>query len=85
MVISYWFRGNSHGGGKPGRERKGLTRRPGKFWQESKGLTRREEMRLPWGAGRARLRGMSTITAILEPDADDTLHLPVPEELKPPR
>ncbi|MBX3740412.1 MAG: DUF2281 domain-containing protein [Akkermansiaceae bacterium] len=25
---------------------------------------------------------MSTITAILEPDADGTLHLPVPDELK---
>ncbi len=25
---------------------------------------------------------MNTITAVLEPDADGTLHLPVPEELK---
>ena len=25
---------------------------------------------------------MSTITAILEPDADGTLHLPLPEELR---
>ena len=25
---------------------------------------------------------MSTVTAILEPEADGTLHLPVPEELK---
>lgn len=25
---------------------------------------------------------MSTLTAILEPDADGTLHLPLPEELK---
>src|SRR5690606_8262071 len=28
------------------------------------------------------IRAMSTITAVLEPDADGTLHLPVPEELK---
>ena len=28
------------------------------------------------------LRGMSTITAILEPDADGTLHLPLPPELR---
>ena len=26
------------------------------------------------------MRGMSTITAILEPDADGTLHLPLPPE-----
>ena len=32
--------------------------------------------------GLGRFSGMSTITAIMEPDADGTLHLPLPEELK---
>ena len=37
---------------------------------------------LPWESPVVRLSGMSTITAILETDADGTLHLPVPEEWK---
>ena len=37
---------------------------------------------LPRLPRRAIFKDMSTITAILEPEADGTLHLPVPEELR---
>lgn len=38
--------------------------------------------RLPLPERPASGAGMSTITAILEPDADGTPHLPLPEELR---
>jgi len=37
---------------------------------------------LPPSAQRVSFAAMSTITTILEPDADGTLHLPLPEELR---
>ena len=37
---------------------------------------------LSFSADAGSFRRMSTITAILEPDADGTLHLPLPEELR---
>ena len=38
--------------------------------------------RFPFPADAGSFRHMSTITAILEPDADGTLHLPLPAELR---
>lgn len=37
---------------------------------------------MPIGAVAGKSFRMSTVTTILEPEADGTLHLPVPEELK---
>jgi len=44
--------------------------------------TARLEQDLPGPAKRDKVSRMSTITAILEADADGTLHLPVPQNLR---
>ncbi|HYR58413.1 MAG TPA: hypothetical protein VEO95_07285, partial [Chthoniobacteraceae bacterium] len=44
--------------------------------------TRPARVRFPFAANAASVRHVSTITAILEANADGTLHLPLPAELR---
>ena len=49
---------------------------------DDSGLRAPQHGRFPFPAAAGSFRRMNTITAILEPNADGTLHLPLPEELR---